>query len=96
MGHRFVDQDQNRDRHRGAALVHPDADPRRLGGVSCDQGWRTKNDPCDHRHSDVVHHQVVGRGRHRADDEQGAVVRDCHQAVAESCDHQQERFVDQE
>ena len=64
----------------------------------CDRGSTTRNDPCDRSGPNAAHrHQGAGRvyRRHLHQvDERAAEELDCHQAVAESCDHQQARRAD--
>lgn len=56
-----------------------------------------RNDPCDRSGPNAAHrHQGAGRvyRHHHQVGERAAEELDCHQAAAESCDHQQARRAD--
>ena len=57
-----------------------------------------RNDPCDRSGPNAAHrHQDAGREcrrHHHQVGERAAEELDCHQAAAESCDHQQARRAD--
>jgi hypothetical protein len=69
----------------------------RLDAVQNDQGWMTRNGPCDPLGRNAEHrHLGAGRGcrHHHQGDERAEEELGCHLAAAESCVHRQEQHAD--